>query len=316
MADIAEQYFSLPAGTRVEEYELVSVIGHGSFGITYLAEDTNLGTRLAIKEYLPQRLGDPRQHADRAGEEHRPQRHPRARQASLPERGAHPRARDASQHRQRAALLPGLRHGLYRDGLHRRAEPGRYSRPRLPGGRLSKRAGQAADGLGSRRAECAARGGDHSSRSEAREYPDRAQRQSDPGRFRSGTKFSALAAARHDRDHDARLCAHRAILGRGRAGALYRHLRRGRTRLSRHYRAGSRGALQAIGALELRACQHGRSREISGRVVDGDRLGARRATARSSAIGGGAVDGARVGSRTTQRPRASSPQLPQTRRRD
>ena len=53
MADIAEQYFSLPAGTRVEEYELVSVIGHGSFGITYLAEDTNLGTRLAIKEYLP-----------------------------------------------------------------------------------------------------------------------------------------------------------------------------------------------------------------------------------------------------------------------
>jgi len=53
VADIAEQYFSLPAGTRVEEYELVSVIGHGSFGITYLAEDTNLGTRLAIKEYLP-----------------------------------------------------------------------------------------------------------------------------------------------------------------------------------------------------------------------------------------------------------------------
>ena len=53
MADIAEQYFSLPPGTRLEEYEIISVLGHGSFGVTYLAEDTDLGARVAIKEYLP-----------------------------------------------------------------------------------------------------------------------------------------------------------------------------------------------------------------------------------------------------------------------
>ncbi|HUH83478.1 MAG TPA: protein kinase [Stellaceae bacterium] len=53
MADNADQHFSLPPGTRLEEYEIVSVIGHGSFGLTYLAEDTNLGTQVAIKEYLP-----------------------------------------------------------------------------------------------------------------------------------------------------------------------------------------------------------------------------------------------------------------------
>jgi tRNA A-37 threonylcarbamoyl transferase component Bud32 len=54
VADAAEKSFSLPPGTRLEEYAVLSVIGHGSFGITYLAEDTNLGTRIAIKEYLPQ----------------------------------------------------------------------------------------------------------------------------------------------------------------------------------------------------------------------------------------------------------------------
>ena len=53
VADSAEQYFSLPVGTRLEEYEIISVLGHGSFGLTYVAEDTNLGTRVAIKEYLP-----------------------------------------------------------------------------------------------------------------------------------------------------------------------------------------------------------------------------------------------------------------------
>jgi serine/threonine protein kinase len=46
-------HLSLRPGTRIEEYEILSVLGQGSFGITYLAEDTNLGARLAIKEYLP-----------------------------------------------------------------------------------------------------------------------------------------------------------------------------------------------------------------------------------------------------------------------
>ena len=49
----AGYHLSLQPGTRIEEYEILSVLGQGSFGITYLAEDTNLGARLAIKEYLP-----------------------------------------------------------------------------------------------------------------------------------------------------------------------------------------------------------------------------------------------------------------------
>jgi serine/threonine protein kinase/cytoskeletal protein RodZ len=49
----AGYHLSLRSGTRIEEYDILSVLGQGSFGITYLAEDTNLGARLAIKEYLP-----------------------------------------------------------------------------------------------------------------------------------------------------------------------------------------------------------------------------------------------------------------------
>ena len=44
---------ALRAGTRLDEYEIHEVLGQGGFGITYLAEDTNLGKRLALKEYLP-----------------------------------------------------------------------------------------------------------------------------------------------------------------------------------------------------------------------------------------------------------------------
>ncbi len=43
----------LPAGTRLRAYELLSVLGHGSFGITYLARDTQLDRPVAVKEYLP-----------------------------------------------------------------------------------------------------------------------------------------------------------------------------------------------------------------------------------------------------------------------
>jgi len=51
--DDADNFFALTSGTRLDEYEIVSVLGQGSFGITYLAEDVNLGTRVAVKEYLP-----------------------------------------------------------------------------------------------------------------------------------------------------------------------------------------------------------------------------------------------------------------------
>lgn len=43
----------LPAGFLLRSYELVSVLGDGAFGITYLARDTTLGREVAIKEYLP-----------------------------------------------------------------------------------------------------------------------------------------------------------------------------------------------------------------------------------------------------------------------
>jgi serine/threonine protein kinase/peptidoglycan hydrolase-like protein with peptidoglycan-binding domain len=46
----------LPAGTRLRSYEIVSVLGQGSFGITYRARDTTLNRDVAIKEYLPTSL--------------------------------------------------------------------------------------------------------------------------------------------------------------------------------------------------------------------------------------------------------------------
>jgi hypothetical protein len=44
---------ALPLGSMLMEYRLVSVLGAGGFGITYLAHDTNLQKDVAIKEYLP-----------------------------------------------------------------------------------------------------------------------------------------------------------------------------------------------------------------------------------------------------------------------
>jgi serine/threonine protein kinase/HAMP domain-containing protein len=44
---------ALPPGHRLHEYRIDDVLGQGSFGITYLATDVNLDTKVAIKEYLP-----------------------------------------------------------------------------------------------------------------------------------------------------------------------------------------------------------------------------------------------------------------------
>ena len=44
---------ALPPGTRLGDYRLDAMIGHGGFGITYQAFDTQLAKIVAIKEYLP-----------------------------------------------------------------------------------------------------------------------------------------------------------------------------------------------------------------------------------------------------------------------
>src|SRR5215831_766947 len=44
----------LPPRTLLQnQYLLGRVLGHGGFGITYLALDINLACKLAVKEYLP-----------------------------------------------------------------------------------------------------------------------------------------------------------------------------------------------------------------------------------------------------------------------
>src|SRR5262249_40434377 len=49
-------YFALPAGSKLFEFEIVSVLGHGGFGITYLALDTLLQETVALKEFFPNDL--------------------------------------------------------------------------------------------------------------------------------------------------------------------------------------------------------------------------------------------------------------------
>ena len=44
---------ALPPGTRVQDFEFHRVLGHGGFGITYLAWNIALDIPVAIKEYLP-----------------------------------------------------------------------------------------------------------------------------------------------------------------------------------------------------------------------------------------------------------------------
>lgn len=47
---------TLPAGTRLGEFEILKLIGEGGFGIVYLAHDHSLGRLVALKEYMPSGL--------------------------------------------------------------------------------------------------------------------------------------------------------------------------------------------------------------------------------------------------------------------
>jgi serine/threonine protein kinase len=54
---VTESLLHLPPGTLLQDKYLIGrVLGQGGFGITYLALDTTLRLKLAIKEYLPQEL--------------------------------------------------------------------------------------------------------------------------------------------------------------------------------------------------------------------------------------------------------------------
>ena len=48
-----EHVHALTKGTRLNQYEVLSILGAGGFGITYMARDTSLDTMVAIKEYMP-----------------------------------------------------------------------------------------------------------------------------------------------------------------------------------------------------------------------------------------------------------------------
>ena len=53
MSEEQQPLNALPRGHRLQEYELVRVLGMGGFGMTYLGFDHNLDKAVAIKEYLP-----------------------------------------------------------------------------------------------------------------------------------------------------------------------------------------------------------------------------------------------------------------------
>lgn len=44
---------TLPPGTRLQNFEIIRLLGQGGFGVVYLASEDVLGRKVAIKEYMP-----------------------------------------------------------------------------------------------------------------------------------------------------------------------------------------------------------------------------------------------------------------------
>ena len=89
---------ALPPGTMLGDYRLDAVIGHGGFGITYRAFDSQLAKVVAIKEYLPVEFAVREGHEGRAARRALRRRFrlgPRA----LPRRGARAGPLPPSAHR-------------------------------------------------------------------------------------------------------------------------------------------------------------------------------------------------------------------------
>ena len=129
--DSSDNVQALPPGTMLGDYRLDAVIGHGGFGITYRAFDSQLAKFVAIKEYLPVefavREGDERRGARRAL-----RRRFRLGPRALPRRGAGARPLPPSAHRAGHALLRRQRHGLHRHGVRGRQQRGRDAAPARP----------------------------------------------------------------------------------------------------------------------------------------------------------------------------------------
>ncbi len=53
MSEKTRHLNALKTGKKLHWYEIRDILGQGGFGITYLAQDLNLGHEVAIKEYLP-----------------------------------------------------------------------------------------------------------------------------------------------------------------------------------------------------------------------------------------------------------------------
>ncbi|MFK7992707.1 MAG: serine/threonine protein kinase [Granulosicoccus sp.] len=56
--EVSERQTILSPGEMLGSYRVVSFLGQGGFGVTYIARDTMLDIQVAIKEYLPERIAE------------------------------------------------------------------------------------------------------------------------------------------------------------------------------------------------------------------------------------------------------------------